>query len=196
MPPYAPPEPEGQGDRRDLTLAGIVVLFAFSLGLLGDGSQEFIASRLRGSVLLPFVSLQQGLASARARAVRNEELQARLDSVVAALTSRTTLEEENRRLRALLGLSERLGPAWTAAQVLRPGTQGSRSTFLLDVGSEDGVIQRAPVLTREGLAGLVTEVQAGAATGMDWTHPDFRASAMTADGLVYGFIQAQPGAFT
>lgn len=195
MPPYTPPEPEGQAGRRDLTRAAIVVFFAISLSLVGDGTQEFLAAQIRSSALLPFVSLQQGLANARVRAIRNEELQGQVDSLVSALTSRTTLEEENRRLRQLLGLSDRLGPAWTAAQVLRPGTQGSRSAFLLDVGSGDGVIARAPVLVRDGLAGMVTEVQEGVATGMDWTHPDFRASAMTEDGQVYGFIQAQPGRF-
>ena len=28
---------------------------------------------------------------------------------------------------------------------------------------------------------------------MDWTHPDFRVSAMTLDGLVYGFVESVPG---
>lgn len=42
---------------------------------------------------------------------------------------------------------------------------------------------------------MVTDVQDGAATGMDWTHPDFRASAMTEDGLSSGFIQARQGTF-
>ena len=195
MPPYAPPEPEGEGGRRDLIVAVAVILVAFATTFLGDSTQEAIASRVRGTALLPFVSLQQGLGTARMRAVRNEELQSRLDSVVARLMARTTLEEENRRLRGLLGLQARLESGWTAAQVLRPGTQGSRSTFLLDVGGDDGIRARAPVITREGLAGRVTDVQDGVATGMDWTHPDFGASAMTEDGLYYGLVEAQQGAF-
>jgi len=30
---------------------------------------------------------------------------------------------------------------------------------------------------------------------MDWTHPDFRASAMLADGTSYGMVQARRGTF-
>ena len=31
--------------------------------------------------------------------------------------------------------------------------------------------------------------------GMDWTHPDFRASGMTADGTAYGMVENRRGAF-
>lgn len=195
MPPYVPQDPQGAPGQRDLTVAIGVILVAVALNFLPDTAQEPIASRIRSTPLAPFIGMQRGLASSRVRALRNEDLQARLDSVVAELTARTTLEEENRRLRDLLGLAARLGASWQPAQVLRSGTQGSRSTFLLDVGRVNGVRPLSPVITREGLAGMVTDVQEGAATGMDWTHPDFRASAMTVDGLSSGFIQAVQGAF-
>ncbi len=195
MPPYIPQDPQGEPGSRDLTKAMGVILVALTLNFLPDSGQEVVASRIRGSALAPFIALQTGIASSRVRALRNEDLQARNDSLVAELTARTTLDEENGRLRGLLGLSARLGPAYRPAQVLRPGTQGSRSTFLLDVGTGDGIRANSPVITREGLAGMVTDVQEGAASGMDWTHPDFRASAMTVDGLSSGFIQARAGAF-
>ena len=195
MAPYIPQDPEREPGRRDLIVAVGVILVAVTLNFAPDTTQEVIASRIRGSALAPFIGLQTGIANSRLRALRNEDLQAGVDSLIAELTSRTTLEEENRRLRGLLGLAARLGPGWRPAQVLRPGTQGSRSTFLLDVGTDDGVRARSPVITREGLAGMITDIQAGAATGMDWTHPDFRASAMTVDGLSSGLIQARQGAF-
>ena len=141
MPPYVPQDPQGAPGQRDLTVAIGVILVAVALNFLPDTAQEPIASRIRSTALAPFIGMQRGLASSRVRALRNEDLQARLDSVVAELTARTTLEEENRRLRDLLGLAARLGASWQPAQVLRSGTQGSRSTFLLDVGRGE---RRAP----------------------------------------------------
>jgi cell shape-determining protein MreC len=79
--------------------------------------------------------------------------------------------------------------------VLRPGTQGSEGIFLLNLGSDDGIPARAPILTREGLAGVLLEVRPGSSVGMDWTHPDFRASAMSRDGAVYGMIESRRGLF-
>ena len=44
-----------------------------------------------------------------------------------------------------------------------------------------------------GLLGVVRDARANRATAMDWTHPQFRASAMTVDGSVYGMVRAAPG---
>ena len=46
-----------------------------------------------------------------------------------------------------------------------------------------------------GLLGVVREAQATSATAMDWTHPQFWASAMTEDGSIYGFVEASRGRF-
>ncbi|MDT8369600.1 MAG: rod shape-determining protein MreC, partial [Longimicrobiales bacterium] len=108
---------------------------------------------------------------------------------------RTTLEEENQRLRALLGLRERLPSGWLPAEVLRPGTQGSESIFILDLDEGDRIRERAAVVTREGLAGVVRERRGRQAVGMDWTHPEFRASAMSEDGLTFGVVESVRGAF-
>jgi rod shape-determining protein MreC len=70
--------------------------------------------------------------------------------------------------------------------------------FLLDVGSEEGVRAGDPLLMRDGrigLVGVVREVRRGSAIGLDWSHPDFRASAMTADGDVTGIVEPRRGSF-
>jgi rod shape-determining protein MreC len=141
------------------------------------------------------VRTQEALAASRLRATESERLRALLDSVVSASTANTVLVEENRRLRGLLSLSDRLGPSWTAASMIRAGTVGSESTFQLDVGAADGVEVNSPVITRAGLVGLVREVGEGTALGMDWTHPDFRASAMSQDGLTTGMVETVRGDF-
>jgi rod shape-determining protein MreC len=40
------------------------------------------------------------------------------------------------------------------------------------------------------MVGVIRVVSPGQATGDFWTHPDFRASAMTADGSVFGIIRS------
>ena len=160
-----------------------------------DSSQDEVASLLRGTVLRPFVLGQEGLVRRSIHAEDTEVLQRRLDSLEAVVTNRNTLSEENGRLRRLLELSERNAEQYVAASVIRSGSPGSASMFGIDVGTRDGVERDAPVIMGRGLLGVVREAQATNATAMDWTHPQFWASAMTADGSIYGFVQASPGRF-
>ena len=50
-------------------------------------------------------------------------------------------------------------------------------------------------MTARGLLGVVRRAGVTSATGWDWTHPQFRASAMTEDGSVPGLVRATPGGF-
>lgn len=195
MPPYSPPDSVEAGQRRHFWGAVGIFVLALAVANLPSGAQEAMASSLRATLLRPFLGLQSAVVGARARAAEVELLRSRLDSATARLVAVSTLDEENRRLRGILDLRERVGPEWQAAQVLRPGTQGSESIFLLDRGSRHGIEQWAPVMAREGLAGMVREVRPGSAVGMDWTHPDFRAGAMNEAGTVYGFVQPRRGIF-
>jgi hypothetical protein len=42
---------------------------------------------------------------------------------------------------------------------------------------------------------VIRDVRGDHAIGMDWTHPDFRAGAMTADGTTYGLVESRRGRF-
>ncbi|MDX1566677.1 MAG: rod shape-determining protein MreC, partial [Longimicrobiales bacterium] len=172
---------------------GVGALFFFGLALvmyfLPPPQQQEVASLLRASVLRPFIATQELVSRTRVQTREASELQQELDSLVSVLANQTTLAEENRRLRALLGLERRIGVDYRAASLLRPGTEGSESMFLLQVAGDAGVRSGAPVIAPEGLVGVVREVGSEGAMGMDWTHPDFRASAMTADGTTYGIVE-------
>ncbi|NIR60709.1 MAG: hypothetical protein GWO02_14985, partial [Gammaproteobacteria bacterium] len=52
-----------------------------------------------------------------------------------------------------------------------------------------------PVLTPDGLLGVVWEVDEHMSHAVDWTHAEFRASAMTMDGVVYGLVEPRRGEF-
>jgi rod shape-determining protein MreC len=118
-----------------------------------------------------------------------------MDSLSAVLLSQSTIVEENFRLRALLDLRDRGGARFIAASAVRPGTEGSESMFLLDVGADNGVSVNDLVVVARGLVGVVREVGPRTALAMDWTHPDFRVSAMTEDGEVFGLVGPEQGAF-
>lgn len=195
MPPFDSSDLTGTSARRQTRGALVVLAVALVMLFLPPPAQQAVATGLRSTALRPFLALQEGLVQARLRSAEVSRLQAELDSLHLALLARRTLEDENQQLRALLDLGERLGQSYVAAGVIRPGTPGSESMFLLDVGERDGVASRAPVITREGLAGVVRELHPGSAVGMDWTHPDFRASAMTEDGLTFGWVESQRGEF-
>ena len=53
----------------------------------------------------------------------------------------------------------------------------------------------APVIDRHGLVGVIREVRPDLSVAMDWTHPDFRASAMLADGTAFGMVETRRGDF-
>ncbi|MCH7890662.1 MAG: rod shape-determining protein MreC [Gemmatimonadetes bacterium] len=162
---------------------------------LPDSSQDEVASLLRGSVLRPFILTQEGLVRRSIHAEDTEVLQRRLDSLEVVIANSNTLSEENTTLRSLLLLSNRNPAQYVAASVIRSGTPGSESMFMLDVGTRRGVTKDSPVMMGRGLLGVVRRAQANRATAMDWTHPQFRASAMTVDGSVYGMVRAAPGRF-
>ena len=180
--------------RSGLIALGFFVLSVIAL-YLPDPSQDEVASLLRGSLLRPFVLAQEGLVRRSIHAEDTEVLQQRLDSLEAVIANSSTLSEENGRLRRLLTLSNRNPAQYVAASVIRSGTPGSESMFMLDVGTRRGVTRDSPVIMGRGLLGVVREAQATRATAMDWTHPQFRASAMTVGGSIYGMVQATPGRF-
>lgn len=175
-------------------VAGLLLLALF-LFFLPAGYQAPIRSALRGTALRPFLAIQREIVERRGLGIDVAELRARHDSLAAVTAAQATLAEENRRLRALLGLRARAAESFKSAEVMRLGVAGAESSFLLDIGAADGVEVGSPVLTPEGLLGVVWEVDEHVSHAIDWTHPEFRASAMTMDGQVYGLVEPRRGEF-
>lgn len=188
-------EAESTGGRRQLGVAVAMLVLALAASYLPPTAQEQVAGAIRASVLRPFLATQRRLVAARLRAADVEVLRSHLDSLAAMLSTDQALVDENRTLRSLLGLSKRVGPSFRPADVIRPGTPGSESMFILDIGSADGVREGAPVVDRHGLVGVIRDVRTHSAVGMDWTHPDFRVSAMIPDGSAYGIVENRRSTF-
>jgi rod shape-determining protein MreC len=137
-------------------------------------------------VLRPVLALQRGAIERNALFDDPGLLRAQRDSLAAYLVGQATLAAENRQLRELLGLQERLPPSFVPAEVVRVAGRGSEGFFQLTAGATQGVAVGAPVVSAQGLVGRVTEADDNIAFGIDWMHPDFRAAVMTVEGDVYG----------
>jgi rod shape-determining protein MreC len=181
-----------RGRGRRIAWALGVLLLALFVYLLPASYKDPLRDGIRGTVLRPFLALQSRLAATRT-AGDPARIRAQRDSLLAVVAAQSALAEENRRLRSALALRDRLGPSFVSAHVLRVGAAGAESTFLIDVGNESGVAVGSPVLSSEGLVGVVRSVSGGQAQVIDWTHPEFRASGMTADGEAHGMVEARRG---
>lgn len=194
MPPFGN-DPEPNARSREFTIAAIVVVLSFAALFVPATTQARLSATLQGSALKPFISMQEFLGDARVRRSEVDSLVALVDSLTASLSTHSVLAGENATLRDLLTLHERAGPDYRPATVLRPGTPGSESMFLVDVGQDDGVEQGAAVISPAGLVGVIREVRQSNSVGMDWTHPDFRASAMIVGTSIHGLVENRRGRF-
>lgn len=180
---------------RQIGVAAVLFIVALVLMFLPRAYQAPIREGIRSTVLRPFVWAQSEIVAQSGQAVDLPALRAERDSLSAVVAAQASLAEENRRLRQLLGLRERAPDSFIPAELVRLGTQGGESTFLLDVGTDQGVRVGSPVISSGGLLGVVWEVSGSSAQAIDWTHPDFRASAMTADGEAYGIVESRRGQY-
>ena len=184
-----------KGRRRETLIAAGFLLLALVLYLLPEDYQAPLRRTVRVTLLRPFMSVQTALSDQDTRSIDVGAIQAERDSLVAVLAAQSPIVEENRRLRALLNLEQRAAPTFVPAGLERVGIAGGESTFLLNVGREQGIEPGSPVVSAGGLIGVVREVEDRTAQGVDWTHAEFRASAMTADGAAYGIVEPRPGRF-
>ena len=181
--------------RRDAALAGGILLLALVILILPEVYKQQVRNALRSTLLRPFISAQAQLAERRGRTVDIGDMRAERDSLAALVAATASLAEENRQLRATVGLRDRLQGSFRSANVLRVGTAGAESTFLIDIGSAEGVREGSPIITPDGLLGIVWEVKEHIAQAIDWTHPQFVVSSMTANGSSYGLVEARRGRF-
>lgn len=170
-------------------LVGCVVLSLIAI-VLKEEDREPIASALRRTVVAPLVTLQRGSERWRTAWASSEAKQATIDSIAMRATKAQALIVENDQLRQLIGLGSRLEWGFVPAEALHSTAPSEDiiTTVTLTAGSTAGVAQYSPVVAPEGLVGTIYKADPTMSIALLYTHPDFRASAMTADGNTFGII--------
>ena len=166
---------------------GCIALSLVALSL-PQSLQEQTGGFLRKTILLPLIELQHQSELWRTSRARFQAVTAERDSAALAAAFLGDLRAENERLRGLLGLGQRLGTGFVPAEVLHQSLPTDPLTVLVSAGTHQGVRPLATVVTPEGLLGIVSKADAGTSIVATWAHPEFRASAMAADGSVFGIL--------
>jgi rod shape-determining protein MreC len=178
--------------RRDTLLLGICLLLSLGVLLLPGEWALGLTSTIRETALAPLIWLQRSAEDQKTSRARLEAVRASRDSIALAAQSVPALRQENAELRALLGLPARSNQRTVAAPVLRQLQPTEGRTLVLGAGRQEGVRVGNPVVSPEGLVGMVVSVGLQSAVAMTWAHPDFRASAVTEDGSVLGIAAPAP----
>lgn len=157
--------------------------------------QLAVSTLIRSTVLAPVLELQAAVSDRRLVRVQLQQLRAERDSLAGRLLELEVVEEDNARIRALLEMSERAKDRFRPANLYPAGRAGEavKKSFVLDLGQSEGVGPGAAVVAPEGLVGVVRVAGSSRASGDFWTHPEFRVSAMTVDGQVFGIIKSVKG---
>ena len=181
-----------------VVFAGCIVL-ALAASALPTQMREPVAASLRRSLVAPLVGLQQSAEGWRAAWLESERKTLERDTIALELAQKQSLQLENDRLRKLLGLGSRLAWGFIPAEALHTSGRAEDviTSLTLTAGSKSGVTSYSPVLAPEGIVGLVQTVDPTMSIAILYSHPDFRVSAMSADGkafgIVYPHLDVRPG---
>jgi rod shape-determining protein MreC len=144
---------------------------------------------MRRTFLAPLVMLQERAEASRRSLILDQQRTAVRDSVALRALTVAGLENENDRLRGIIGLGSRIKWGFIPAEAIHGRGVRDVTTMTLTAGSNAGVRRLSPVIAPEGVVGMVTEVDPTMSQAMIWTHPDFRLSAMSEDGSAFGIVQ-------
>jgi len=102
-------------------------------------------------------------------------------------------QDENLRLRRLLGLRERLPLATLPGEVIAREWSGWVRSLVVNQGRGAGIIRLTPVIVPEGLVGRVVEVRAGASVIQLLNDPASTVGALVQRTRTPGLVEGEPG---
>ncbi len=194
--------------RRHLWTVGILAILGLMLGIyhnrqLQQGGVDPLTMFVR-MLLLP---LQSGVHTV------SEGLGNYFSTLVSAhqaLEQKSTLQEENARLRAqvaqmseltkeleemraLLKVRPQLSGEWVGARVIARYPQPNQMTLIIDRGTRDRVLPGMPVVAGKGLVGVVAQADAGSALVRMLSAPRVAVSAkvLNAQKVSYGVCEGK-----
>jgi rod shape-determining protein MreC len=187
------PRPARTDIRVDLGLAAACGVAAFVCLILPLPMRSNAAAALRSTVVRPLASLQERAELSRRAFLAHDEALRLTDSVTLRALRLTGVEDENERVRKLLGFAAAVKWGFVPAEALQGRGLGDATTITLSAGKRAGVEPLSPVVTPDGLVGMIERVDNSMSLAILWPHPDFRVSAMAADGSTFGIVTAHLG---
>jgi rod shape-determining protein MreC len=175
--------------RPDLVLAGGSAVLALLLVMLPDPARVAVAATLRDTVFAPLLALEARAARTAAALRGRDAVLASRGAQVSAEVALAEVGAENRTLRGLLGLAGRLRQGFVVADLVPGRSFEADFTVGLTAGSDAGIAPFQPVVTARGLVGMVERADPARSEVITWAHPDFAASAMSADGTAFGIVK-------
>lgn len=181
-----------------------IIVFAVSIALLAFPEPRGQVQGLANQALVPlqratsWVNVRVGsfvetVGRAGDLTAQNRTYRDEIDRLQAQLLQMRELEGENKHLRELLGLRERLPPGnLLPGQVIARDPLALVHAIVIDRGGDDGVALNQPVIIHRGIAGRIVEVHARSAKALLITDVNSALSVRTqgadpqATGLVRG----------
>jgi rod shape-determining protein MreC len=180
--------------RVDVAVFGACLLLAVITTVLPARMKEPAAGALRRSAVAPLVTLQAGAERWRNAWSASQRDQVVRDSLALQAFAVPALQNENATLRRILALGARLRHGFVPAEAVHMQGRDEAFTLTLTAGSQLGVIKGSPVVAAEGIVGMIVSADPRLSIATTFSHPDFRVSAMTADGSAFGIVSAHVGA--
>ncbi|MCC6244470.1 MAG: rod shape-determining protein MreC [Gemmatimonadaceae bacterium] len=181
------------GGRLDTGLLLASLLLSIVAIIMPQRFRDAASSALRATMVRPLVALEGRATQIRATLGAREALLATRARAVTDTLGVRAVSDENITLRRLLGLSARLADGFVVAEVLPKRGVDDDFTLTLNVGANAGVEAFAPVVTADGLVGMVEKVDSATSFAMTWANPSFRVSAMSVDETAFGIVQPHLG---
>jgi rod shape-determining protein MreC len=122
--------------------------------------------------------------------VTSAQRQLVVDSLAMRAVRAQALTAENDQLRKIMGLGTRLASGFVPAEALHSTAPSEElvTTLTLTAGSTSGIKKYSPVVAPDGLVGSIQNADPTMSLAILYTHPDFRASAMSPDGATFGIV--------
>lgn len=151
-------------------LALCIVMFAFLLRATMTMGASTVVEQIVGTITAPVQSLTSGLSGSitgfldqflRASEIsqENEQLREENRKLIEQMVDYENYKHENESLKEQLGIQEE-NPQWETmtASVIGRDPSDQFYSFTIDIGTLDGVSYQDPVITADGLVGIVSEV--------------------------------------
>ena len=167
----------------------VIFIFALFLSLLilfsGDNT-EIAELRIRFSRYFAFTKIPSvWMTSKRSLDIENSDLRNKNLQLKLLLESMRNLENDNLQMRSLLDFNRESHLNLLPAAVHGKGITTTLSSFIIDVGTNDGVVVNDPVVIADGVVGKTMHVGETTSIIQLISDPDFRFSVrIVPDGAI------------